>query len=53
MRRLTVSKHNVRHSRESTVEVGVNSGLDARVSLVLNTHTDHGDDDGSQDTDES
>ena len=48
----TVSEHNVRDSAECTEEVRVNCRLEVNSTLVLNTDSNHCDDDSSQDTEE-
>lgn len=48
----TVGEDNVGDRGEGRVEVGVDGGLDDATGVLLNTHTDHGDHDRTEDTEE-
>lgn len=48
----TVGEDNVGDRGEGRVEGGVDSGLDDATGVLLNTHTDHGDHDSTEDTEE-
>lgn len=47
-----VGEDNVGDSSECLVQVGVHGSLESCISSILDTNTDHSDDDSSKDTDE-
>lgn len=47
-----VSEHDISNGTEGTEKIGIDGGLEANATLVLNADSNHGDDNSGQDTDE-